>query len=116
MAHACKPGAADKLFAIDHPERGQLQMKAYDCCVTLESARPSAGVFPKQCGSSGLQRFLFELDGRIRLAGSEACLTVANEDGIHQVGLATTQGIWYWRPATRLVPLFRLGQFRDRTD
>ena len=81
MAHTCKPGAADELFTVDHPNRGQLYMKAYDRCVTAESDRPGAEVFLKQCGSTNLQRFSFRSDGRIQLAGSEVCLTVADEDG-----------------------------------
>ena len=81
MAHTCKPGAPDELFMIDHPDRGQIYMKAYDRCVTAESDRPGSEVFLKQCGSTHLQRFSFRPDGRIELAGSKVCLTVADEDG-----------------------------------
>ena len=70
MAHTCKPGAADELFTSNHPDRGQLYMAAYDRCVAAESTRPGAVVFLKQCAPSKLQRFLFQPDGRIRLADS----------------------------------------------
>lgn len=77
MAHTCKPGAADELFTRGHPEDGQLYMKAYKRCVEAASDRSGAQVFVKTCSSEPLQRFSFEPDGRIRLAGSDVCLTVA---------------------------------------
>ena len=81
MAHTCKPGAADELFTPGHPEDGQLYMRAYDRCAQAASARPGAEVFMKECGTSGLQRFLFESDGRIRLADGAVCLAVADGEG-----------------------------------
>lgn len=77
MAHTCKPGAADELFEADRPNPGQLYMRAYDRCVEAGSSEPRAEVFTRACSSSGRQRFKFETDGRIRLSGSDLCLTVA---------------------------------------
>lgn len=81
MAHTCKPGAADELFTPGHPGPGQLYMKAYQLCVTAASDRPGAQVFLKACGSTRLQRFTLRPSGRIRLDGSQVCLTVAGGKG-----------------------------------
>lgn len=81
MAHTCKPRAADETFTVGHPEAGQLYMPAYDRCAEAESREPGARLFVKGCGSSDLQRFSFEPDGRIRLAGGQLCLTVDSADG-----------------------------------
>ena len=81
MAHTCKPGAADELFTVNHPSEGQLYMRAYDRCATAESAQAGAELFLKPCGSSALQRFSFEGDGRIRLASKSVCLVVAKGSG-----------------------------------
>lgn len=81
MAHTCKPGAADELFTPNHPETGQLYMKAYDRCAEASSARAGASVSLAPCGASGSQRFVVEADGRIKLANSELCLAVAAGEG-----------------------------------
>ena len=80
-AHTCKPGAADELFVADHPESGRLYMHAYDRCVSASASEEGAKLFIRRCSSSALQRFSFESDGRIRLAGSDLCLTVAGGKG-----------------------------------
>lgn len=81
MAHTCKPGANDELFTPDHPEEGQLYMRAYDLCAEAVSRQAGAQVQLGRCGTSGLQRFAFDGDGRIRLANSELCLAVAAGQG-----------------------------------
>ncbi len=81
MAHTCKPGADDQLFTSGAPEPGQLYMKAYDLCARAVSSRPGSKILTKTCDASNLQRFSFELDGRIRLSGSDLCLAVADRDG-----------------------------------
>ena len=81
MAHTCKPGAADELFTPNHPEAGQLYMKAYDRCAEASSARAGASVSLAPCGASGSQRFVVEADGRIKLANSDLCLAVAAGKG-----------------------------------
>ena len=86
MAHTCKPGAPDELFTWDHPDPGQLYMKAYDRCVTAESSQAGAEVFVRECDSSASQRFSFEPNGWIKLAGSELCLTVADGKGTRAGG------------------------------
>ena len=81
MAHTCKPGASDELFTRGHPGEGQLYMKAFDLCAEAVSERPGAQVQLGRCGSSDLQRFAFESDGRIRLAGTDLCMAVARGRG-----------------------------------
>ncbi len=98
MAHTCKPGAADELFTPGHPGPGQLYMKAYDRCAAAESARPGAAVFLNKCDSSKLQQFSFEPDGKIRLADSKICLTVAGGQG------TPTNGPSHLRRDLRLEP------------
>ena len=81
MAHTCKPGAADELFTPNHPRDGQLYMRAYDLCAEAASQLPGAPVQLRRCGSSALQQFAFESDGRIRLAETDLCMTVAKGMG-----------------------------------
>ena len=81
MAHTCKPGAADELFTPGHPDPGQIYMQAYKLCVTATSGESGAQVRLKECDSSEFQRFSFETNGQIRLAGSRTCLTVAGGAG-----------------------------------
>ena len=81
MAHTCKPGAADELFTPDHPEAGQLYMKAYDRCAEASSVQAGASVSLAPCGTSESQRFVIEPAGRIKLADSELCLAVAAGKG-----------------------------------
>ncbi len=81
MAHTCKPGGSDELFTPGHPGNGQLYMRAYGLCAEAASDRPGAQIHMRSCGASGLQRFAFESDGRIRLAESELCLAVAAGTG-----------------------------------
>lgn len=81
MAHTCKPGAADEIFAINKPSSGQLYMPAYDRCASAASDQPGAQVFLKPCDSSPSQRFSFDSSGRIRLASASVCLAVADGTG-----------------------------------
>lgn len=81
MAHTCKPGAADEIFAINKPSSGQLYMPAYDRCASAESDQPGAQVFLKPCDSSPSQRFSFDSSGKIRLATGSVCLAVAGGAG-----------------------------------
>lgn len=81
MAHTCKPGAADEMFAINKPSSGQLYMPAYDRCASAEADQPGAQVFLKPCDSSPSQRFSFDSVGKIRLASGSVCLAVAEGVG-----------------------------------
>ena len=81
MAHTCKPGAADEMFAINKPSSGQLYMPAYDRCASAESDQPGAQVFLKPCDASPSQRFSFDTVGKIRLASGTVCLAVAEGVG-----------------------------------
>lgn len=81
MAHTCKPGAADELFTPGRPEPGQFYMRAYDRCAEAASAQAGASLSLAACGASKLQRFALEAEGRIKLAGSDLCLAVADGKG-----------------------------------
>lgn len=81
MAHTCKPGAEDELFTRDHPSSGQLYMNAYGRCVAAASGTPGSQILLVNCEASALQRFSFDLNGQIRLDGSDVCITVAGGKG-----------------------------------
>ncbi len=81
MAHTCKPGADDELFTPHYPGPGQLYMKAYARCVAAEAAAIGASLYIRPCEGTVRQRFAFEANGRIKLAGSDLCVAVADGRG-----------------------------------
>ena len=86
QAHTCKPiaTAADELFTIDHPNRGQIYMEAYDLCVEATGAQQGSPLHLKPCSDSQHQLFTLEND-LIRLGGKRQdglCLAVAPGSGI----------------------------------
>ena len=81
MAHTCKPGADDELFAVDHPAPGNLSMPAYDLCLEAEGTDFPARLRLAACSESALQRFNFDADSALVLSGTELCLTVSPGDG-----------------------------------
>ena len=86
QAHTCKPiaTAADELFTMDHPNGGQIYMKAYDLCVEAEEASTGSSLRLQPCSDSPLQHFAVN-NNLIRL-GDEGedglCLAVAPGSGI----------------------------------
>ena len=86
QAHTCKSKAtaADELFTIDHPNKGQIYMEAYDLCVEAEGTRQGSALRLKPCSDSHHQLFTLE-NGLIRLSGrrqDDLCLAVAPGLGI----------------------------------
>ncbi len=86
QAHTCKPvaTAADELFTIGHPNKGQIYMEAYDLCVEAEEAQKGSALLLKPCSDSDHQLFALEND-LIRLSGSrqeDLCLAVDPGSGI----------------------------------
>lgn len=76
-AHTCKPGADDELFRSGIPLPGNLQMPAYQLCMSAAAAEPGANLFLIDCSDSPLQRFSLDADGSLRLADSTLCLAIA---------------------------------------
>ena len=81
MAHTCKPGAADEMFAVNEPGPGNLFMPAYGRCLAADRAVGAAQLHLLECSDSALQRFTYRADGLLTLAGTELCLAVAPEAG-----------------------------------
>ena len=81
MAHTCKPGADDEMFAVNRPGPGNLSMPAYDLCLAADSDTGTAQLHLQECSDSALQRFTYRADGLLTLAGTELCLAVAPEAG-----------------------------------
>ncbi len=84
QAHTCKPvaTAADELFTIDHPNKGQIYMEAYDLCVEAEEAQNGSALLLKPCSDSDHQLFALENDV-IRLhPRDDLCLAVDPGSGI----------------------------------
>ena len=116
MAHTCKPGAADELFTPNHPGPGQLYMKAYDRCATAESSEPGSEIYLKSCDSSELQRFSFERNGRIRLADSDVCLTVADGKGTPTGGPSHLRRDLLLEPCSSADPVLSRWEIPERSD
>jgi len=81
MAHTCKPGADDEMFAVNLPGSGNLSMPAYELCMAADSATGGAQLHLQECSDSALQRFAHQAGGMLVLFGTELCLAVAPEAG-----------------------------------
>ncbi len=81
MAHTCKPGADDEMFAINRPGPGNLYMPAYDLCMEANGTGSPAQLYLRECAGSEMQRFDFDPDGRLVLSGTDLCMAVSPEDG-----------------------------------
>ncbi len=81
MAHTCKPGADDEMFAVNRPGPGNLYMPAYDLCMEADGTTSPAQLYLRECTGSEVQRFDFDPDGRLVLADAGLCMAVSPEDG-----------------------------------
>ena len=81
MAHTCKPGADDEMFAVNRPNPGNLSMPAYDLCVEADAAGSPVQLYLRECSGSPMQRFELDSDGGLVLAGTGLCMAVSPEDG-----------------------------------
>ena len=81
MAHTCKPGADDEMFAVNRPRPGNLSMPAYELCLAADSATGGAHLHLQECSDHALQRFAHHTGGLLVLSGTELCLAVAPEAG-----------------------------------
>ena len=81
MAHTCKPGADDEVFAVNRPGPGNLSMPAYELCLAADSATGGAQLHLQECSDSALQRFAHQAGGMLVLFGTELCLAVAPAAG-----------------------------------
>ena len=69
MAHTCKPGADDEMFAINRPGPGNLYMPAYDLCMEADRTGSPVQLYLRECSGSTLQQFELGSDGGARLGG-----------------------------------------------
>ena len=81
MAHTCKPGADDEMFAINRPGPGNLYMPAYDLCMEAEGTGSPVQLHLRECSDSATQRFGFDSDGALVLSDTGLCMAVSPEDG-----------------------------------
>ncbi len=81
MAHTCKPGADDEMFAVNRPGPGNLSMPAYDLCMEADAAGSTVQIYLRKCSDSEMQRFELDSDGGLVLAGAGLCMVVSPEDG-----------------------------------
>ena len=81
MAHTCKPGADDEIFAINRPAAGNLSMPAYDLCMEADRTDSPVQLYLRECSDSATQRFGFDAGGGLVLAGTGLCMAVSPEDG-----------------------------------
>ena len=81
MAHTCKPGADDEMFALNRPAPGNLYMPAYDLCIEADGTGSPAQLYLRECTGSTLQRFELDSAGGLVLAGTGLCMAVSPEDG-----------------------------------
>jgi hypothetical protein len=89
IAHNCKPGLyADEAVIME--SNGYIRFPAYNKCATVAGlnsrALPGAALVPRDCAENSpfldaekLQKFHHREDGRIELAESGLCLTVARK-------------------------------------
>ncbi len=84
QAHTCKPvaTAADELFNIGHPNKGQIYMEAYDLCVEAEEAQKGSALLLKPCSDSDKQLFALENDVIRLRPRDDLCLAVDPGSGI----------------------------------
>ena len=89
FVHNCKPGATPDSTVV-HSDEGHLIFAAADVCVTAfgvnSTVLPGTSVLLRPCGhtsaffeTSRLQQFDHTSDGRLKLRGSELCLTAGEE-------------------------------------
>ena len=81
MAHTCKPGADDEMFAVNRPLPGNLSTPAYELCLEADRATGAAQLHLQECSDSALQRFEYQAGGLLVLSGTELCVAVAPEAG-----------------------------------
>ena len=81
MAHTCKPGADDEMFAINRPGAGNLYMPAYDLCIEADRTGSPVQLYLRECTGSTLQQFELDSDGGLVLVGTGMCMAVSPEDG-----------------------------------
>ncbi len=81
MAHTCKPGADDEMFAINRPGPGNLYMPAYDLCMEADRTGSPVQLYLRECSGSTLQQFELDSDGGLVLVGTGLCMAVSPEDG-----------------------------------
>jgi len=81
MAHTCKPGADDEMFAVNRPGPGNLSMPAYDLCMEADAVGSPVQLYLRECSDSEMQRFELDSDGGLVLAGTGLCMVVSPEDG-----------------------------------
>ena len=81
MAHTCKPGADDEMFAVNRPGPGNLYMPAYDLCAEADGTGSPVQLYLRQCTDSDMQRFDLDSDGGLVLSGTGLCMAVSPEDG-----------------------------------
>ncbi|MYE54440.1 MAG: RICIN domain-containing protein [Chloroflexi bacterium] len=81
MAHTCKPGADDEMFAINRPGPGNLYMPAYGLCMEADRAGSPVHLYLRECTGSTLQQFELDPGGRLVLVGTGLCMAVSPEDG-----------------------------------
>ena len=81
MAHTCKPGADDEMFAINRPRPGNLYMPAYDLCMEADRTGSPVQLYLRECSGSTLQQFELGSDGGLVLVGPGLCMAVSLEDG-----------------------------------
>ena len=81
MAHTCKPGADDEIFAVNQPHAGNLYMPAYDRCLQADSTHDPVNIYLRACSGDSLQRFTLTPAGAIRLTVHDLCLALSPGDG-----------------------------------
>ena len=81
MAHTCKPGADDEMFAVNRPGPGNLSMPAYDLCMEADASGSPVQLYLRECTGSEMQRFELDQDGGLVLAGTGLCMVVSPGDG-----------------------------------
>ena len=81
MAHTCKPGADDEMFALNQPRPGNLYMPAYHLCIEADGTQPPARLYLKACSDSEAQRFVYDPGGALVLSDTDLCMAVSPEDG-----------------------------------
>ena len=81
MAHTCKPGADDEMFAINRPGPGNLYMPAYDLCMEAAGTVAPIELHLRECSDSAMQRFEFDSDGALVLSDTGLCMAVSPQDG-----------------------------------
>ena len=109
MAHTCKPGADDEMFAVNRPGPGNLYMPAYDLCMEADETGSPVHLYLRECTGSTLQRFELDSDGGLVLSGTGLCMAVSPEDGEPTGGPSHLRRDLYMLDCDEVVPA--LGQW-----